>query len=400
MFRIGTGFLLLLFAFANQANAQKNFAFSSSLPPADSNEFYRIPLSAIILARCKGNMNGIRLYDNSGKEVPFIMNDQESSAMASFVPFPILSKTIQPDKKMHVVIRNTEKLVEQLMLEIQNTAADRTVNISGSPDTKQWFIIKENIPIHMGELGAKGAYNTTIDIPPVTYSYLDISFNNKDLLPANIISAGSYFYNKPGIVAYDTIGSISVTQHDSSSKRTYGTISFSEAWPFESMLLRVTGAPYFRRLVTIGDNNSGPTFTLSSAAVEWFPVNTRSTQVAFNIQNDDNPPLRLVKAAGLLRKQWLYTWLEKGKTYSLYFGDSLAGMPGYDLKYFKDLVPGDAPSLLPGSIKNNEVLVAAPPAGDGNKKWLWLAMGIGLAVLLFFTFRMTKELNKPGSAKP
>jgi hypothetical protein len=137
---------------------------------------------------------------------------------------------------------------------------------------------------------------------------------------------------------------------------------------------------------------------LQTGSNEWLPVATQAKQVTVVISNEDNPPLIIASAEGLVKKQTLYAWLEKGKRYTLYVGDSLAKNPSYDLVYFKDLIRENAPEITLGTIEKIRINKVSNKTSALNKTIVWVAMGAALLALLFITFRFTGEVKKRHSS--
>ena len=77
-------------------------------------------------------------------------------------------------------------------------------------------------------------------------------------------------------------------------------------------------------------------------------------------------------------------------------GDSAATPPVYDLQQFKDSIPVTIPELKILSVEKVDQNAARPkqliPA-----EWMWPAIVIMLAVLAFFTLRLTKEVQRKKS---
>ena len=80
--------------------------------------------------------------------------------------------------------------------------------------------------------------------------------------------------------------------------------------------------------------------------------------------------------------------MQTGNNNYLYYGSNYAGQPNYDLVVFKDKIPTEAPLL---SLSTEEKLTKEKEPVSAlieNKLWLWLAMGLIIGLLGFFTIRM------------
>jgi hypothetical protein len=386
--------ILLLSLSAQTLFSQRQFSYKASLVKVDSSGFYQFPLPLNILSKSHANLADIRIFNSKNEAIPFLIQSGQATVKNELLPLPIMSKAIMQDKKMHVQLKNSGMALTQLVLEVQNAYASRSVNINGSNDGKEWFIIRDDVTVNTSGNDSNGTYLFVIDLPVSNAAYFDIAFNNKDLLPVNILNAGTYkYYAIP--VHYDTVRTSSVSQKDSSNKSSYVTITWDEAYHFEQLKLIVTGPKYYRREIIFNNNSDAESnVILQAGSNEWLPLVVQAKQVPLTILNEDNPPLQIASAEGLVRKSTLYTWLEKDKLYTLYVGDSLAKNPNYDLVYFKDLIPGNAPGITLGAIEENSVEKVLNPPIKSNKPIIWLAMGAALIALLFITYRFTGEVKK------
>lgn len=91
----------------------------------------------------------------------------------------------------------------------------------------------------------------------------------------------------------------------------------------------------------------------------------------------------------------LLTYLQDNKNYYIYFGDSTATAPKYDLQFFKDTLEKNTVSLLTGNIeKNTDIKITSKESSSNNSVMLWVIIIAVLLVLSFFTFKMIKEMDK------
>lgn len=378
---------------------QQNYGYKASLGNVDSNGFYAVSLSPAILAKCNINYSDIRIKSTDNIEIPFVQKIYAGNNDVTFMDFPIISKTVHADKKMHVVVKSTDSLATHLGLEIQNTLASRSANINGSNDGKQWFVVKENVQVSNAEKYGQSSYFISILLPQTNYKYFDIVFTDKELLPVNIIKAGSiYMHNNLPVPQYDTVTTSTIQQKDS-GKVSYVQFSFAEPYHIEKILLNISGPKYYQReaVLNIGNGYNNP-FTINSGKASWVSVNAKPGLFYAEIFNEDNPALKIISVQGLIKKTAVYAYLEKGKKYSLLFGDSLARAPNYDLKYFEKLIQKNAPVVAVGNIEKNITTTETPATQpSSNKKIIWFAMVIVVIALLFITVKLTKEIDKNGN---
>jgi hypothetical protein len=386
--------IIILSLAVQELFCQNQFSYKASLVTVDSTGFYQLPVPLNLQSKSFANLADIRIFDSKGPEIPYLLKTGNPVMKHDLLPLPIVSKTVMQDKRMHVQVKNPGLSLTSLVLEVQNTYANRSVNINGSNDGREWFIIRDDVTVSTSGDDSNGTWLFVVDLPVSNARYFDVAFNNKDLLPVNILSAGTY--RDHAIPAqYDTVRTTAVNQKDSSDKNSYVTITWDEAYQFEKLRLIVTGPKYFRRAITISNGlGEKSNEILQTGSNEWLPVAMQAKQVTVVISNEDNPPLRIASAEGLVKKQTLYAWLEKGKQYTLYVGDSLAKNPSYDLVYFKDLIRENAPEISLGTIEKISISKVSNKSSALNKTIVWVAMGAALLALLFITFRFTGEVKK------
>jgi hypothetical protein len=225
---------------------QHRFSYKASLVKVDSTGFYQFPVPLNLQSKSYANLADIRIFDSKGAEIPYLVKTGNPVVKHDLLPLPIVSKTVMQDKRMHVQIKNAGLSLTRLVLEVQNTYANRSVNINGSNIGRDWFIIRDDVTVSTSGDDSNGTYLFVVDLPLSNARYFDVAFNNKDLLPVNILSAGTY--RDQAIPAqYDTVRTNDVKQKDSSDKNSYVTINWDEAYQLEKHRLVVTGPKYFRR---------------------------------------------------------------------------------------------------------------------------------------------------------
>src|SRR6185369_15495374 len=103
-----------------------------------------------------------------------------------------------------------------------------------------WYVIKENIPLNTSFTGADGSYAQSLDFPLSQYHYFKISINGKDLLPVNIIQAGtleqSFTSSK-----YIPLPAPQLLNKDSGDKYSYVFLRFKDFYFIDRLILMADG---------------------------------------------------------------------------------------------------------------------------------------------------------------
>lgn len=387
--------VLIFFVLRNHCYAQNSFVYKASLDTINQSGFFNISLAPNIIAKCKNELEDVRIKDDGSHEVPYILYTEAARPNEeSFTEFPLSYSENRSAIILNNILPNS---ISKLFLLIKNSEAQRVATLSGSDDALHWFIIKENIVLQNEYNAGSDAFVQSVSFPPSSYKYFRIIMPGKNILPLNIIKAGVYRQSFSGNV-YDSVPAPDIIQKDSSDKKSYCYLSFPDEYVIDKLSLVFSGSKYYKRSVAVFDKNTvGPPLTydtIFSAKQAGIEFHVKTNRLLLVVENKDNAPLTLqsVSAYGLHTSVTAY--LEKGKKYALYFGDSTAIAPSYDLEYFNDSIGNNIQSLQlksiekikPGSDKKNE-------ESDTNK---WLLWGIILAVLLlllYFSLRMIKDIS-------
>lgn len=374
---------------------QKN-NYRSTVQSPDSSGFYKILLSRDILAQATSSYNDIRLIDKDHKPVPYLLEtEKEFTTHYQFHEFPIASIQKGSDGLTYYIINNNEKKpVSVLILQITNTQANRSFNVSGSNDSTQWFAIKENIQVD-NKNESSSYFTQEVILPKTSYAYYKILVNGKNLSPFNIIKAGineaelgqGTYHELP-----DPFFTLNVNEGF-----TKIDLSFNGNHVVDQLKFDISAPKYFSRKVDIYDPESDNAylggFTLSSNKENTIPLRFKGGKIRIEIEDNDNPILTIDGIYPFQLNRYLLAYLEKENSYTITFGDSSARAPQYDLSYFSDSISANSPLLTTNAIEN------IPPdeikSTDSKKdNWLlWTVIAIVLVILLFITRKMAGEVK-------
>ncbi len=186
------GVLVVLFFLLqrNGSHAQSNFFYKAPLETIHQSGFYNIALTPGIIAKCKNELEDVRIKDDNNQEVPYILYTEAARPNEeSFIEFPL-----SYDENRSAIILNNilPNSISKLFLLIKNSEAQRIAMLSGSDDEVHWFIIKENIVLQNEYTAGSDAFVQSVSFPPSSYKYFRITMPGKNILPLNIIKAGVY----------------------------------------------------------------------------------------------------------------------------------------------------------------------------------------------------------------
>jgi hypothetical protein len=383
-------------------HAQKDFTYKAAINEIPATGFYKIDITPSVVAKCKPGLEDVRIFDEDKNQVAYILkNELPVFKKENFTQFPLLKTVKGKDNQTHIIFKNTSAgLVNGLLLFIKNMDANRTISITGSDDSINWFIIKENVYL-------ENAFNNdgdnsihALSFPRSNYKYFQLTILGKNVIPFNIIKAG--IYNEDVVYGrYIQIPKPVITQKDSSDKNSYVSLKFEDAYLVNKIIIDAEGPKYFKRNFSIGGsykNNDDILHDgfLASGSQNNFIINSRKNTLFLNIKNEDDIPLKVKSAEAFQLNISMLTYLQAGKKYYLYFGDSSALHPKYDLQFFADSIKINPAGVSFGSVEKNKI--------PGNRSesffsrysiWaLWIIIIGILVILCFFTFKMVREVDK------
>ena len=392
---------LLAFFLTSKAHSQGNYLYKTQLDKVVAKGFYKIDLPPKLVAKCKDDLEDIRIFDEHGVQVPyFLKEDLPAFKKEYFAEFPVIKFAKEKDKQTHVILENISgHAINNLLLFIKNMDASRSVSLTGSDDSIHWFIIKENIYLQNTFSNDGDNIVNTLSFPNSNYRYFQLTILGENVIPFRIIKAGIYkediLYGK-----YVALPKPVIIQKDSLYKKSYVQVKFDDSYQINKIIIEADGPKYFKRNISIINKNQSyyddiADGYLVSDSINNFPINIKTSRLSLIINNQDNTPLKISSVSAFQLNISLITYLQPGKSYNIYFGDSTATAPIYDLQFFKDTLEKNPVNLLMGGIeKNTEIKNTSNASSSNSTLMLWLIIIAVLIVLSFFTFKMMKEMDR------
>lgn len=393
----------LLCAAALTASAQKTFKYAAKVGPVDTPGFYSIMLTPQLVAKSKTDLSDIRLMDDSGHFVPYVLFQGPEVVENStvFTPFPVLNVKSAHDTGTTFVVENRSQTpVYKLWVGLKNTAVKRTVDLYGSDDLKKWFAIAEDMPLERSESNDDSQYFVTLTFPASNYRYLKLQVNDKNRAPVKFISAGSFLFYA-GEVSYFPIKGSSFSKRDS-GKVSIFTIKLDDNYAVDKIELQIKAPRFYHRDVSVYKVDGGyrellNTGTISSQGDVSLKFYTKTRRIELWVMNEDNSPLNIQNISVYQAERPMMAYLEAGRTYKIFTGDSSARKPVYDLRYFTDSARKHMLHIAPGGLSRNPLYAEPLPLKQKNRNQtvvIWSAIAVALSLLLVLTWRMLAEVKK------
>jgi hypothetical protein len=380
----------------------QTFEWKANLGKVDSAGFYQIPIQPATTALIKSDLSDLRLIDERGKNVPFIVQQKSVAQAAAFVPFPIVGNRTDSNNTTLEVDVNASAGTDYLHLVITNTAVERAASISGSNDRKQWFIIKENLRlINTDDAIGTDRFVQSINYPFNRYRYLKLVIANSKSDPLNILQAGVYRASS-GSNRETYLGNpaTTFTQNDS-NQTTVVHIVNAASYVADRISWRIEGPKFYKRDARIfvqGRDRKGRQFLSSFQVVSGQQQavslpSVKSKEYWIEVDNGDNPPLTFSNITTAQLQRSLIAYLDGGTGYYLLAGNPAAAAPRFDLAGFRDSIPAVVPALNYGPLVDTSSSVTA---ATNDKKWLWPAIIVMVAALGWLTFRLIGDVKRSG----
>jgi len=386
------------------------FTFSTRLDSVKTSGFYNIEVTPELGAHIKTDYSDIRITNAQGKWIPhrlYIPAYEQTSHTAIMDLHFSLTENSKANTTLIIEQGASATIMSNIVLTLSNTAAARTCVLSGSDDKQNWFIINDSIGI-APVADARGSVNQFfLYFPPSSYKYfrLVIHNNNKDPFDIKDVGYSAVIGEAPNSPAREIINPMPAIQQKDSGRISYVRVTQQQPYQFERIRLQLTGVPYFTRRVELYiSGNEKHSFASPGILSHSFTVSNNSSP-EFNvplskantfyllIYNEDNLPLTVKGISSSLYSRYLVTYLEKDSSYSLVMDNAAAVQPDYDLPQFKNR----SDSFAYIHFANIEVIPAnkQPAAAVQNNNWiLWSSIAAALLILLFFTWKMLKEVDK------
>jgi hypothetical protein len=412
-------FALLIMLSALPLHAQ-NFLFKSKIEAVPKNGFYKIILSSDINARCNNNLQDLRMMDNDGKEIPFLLKKESSYQQESdFNEYTILENSTMGDWQTLIVENPYKTSIDKLLFEMKNAEADRMVRINGSDDKQKWFVVKDNFSFSSYQNESSANVFNYVTFPLTDYKYYRVEIKIKNKLPLNILKAG-YTNTIAKAPSFNQINGLTFTRKDSKKKTTLNFIC-NPSNRIDKLVFSISAPSLYHRnamlFKEVEENNnlyesnlgsmkkykrylpSSASFEISSDKETVFITsdflgNVKTNSFIVEISNEDNEPLQLNSIKGYHLVTTISAELKKDKNYFLYFGDSLLIAPSYDIVYFETKISDSVSLLKTGNVLPKSIKEETEYNGNADKYLVWIGLGIVGLLLLFVISNMLKNMKK------
>lgn len=363
-----------------------------------------------VFKNAQSGLADLRIFGVKGKdtvEVPYILEESADQVTDRETPFNIINQTSNANGFFYTFQASAAARINQIKLSFKEENFDWKVKLEGSNDNKEWFTILNNYRILSIKNSNTDYKFTQLDFPTAKYSYFRIAIkaNEQPQLNAAKILKTDTLKGVYAAIAYKSYQLL----NDAKNKQSIIEVALASPTPLSYLKINTQSDFDFYRAFKIEyatdsfktdkgiQYNYVPLFDGTISSLETPEFNFTSTfvnRLKITIENNDNKPLRLNSIA---LKGPVYELIgrfdDATLNYALYYGNKEANAPVYELKNFENKIPMEIAPLSVGAEQINPAFtlekVTAPLFE--NKFWLWGLIGIIIALLGFFSYKMLRN---------
>ncbi|AFL79841.1 F5/8 type C domain-containing protein [Aequorivita sublithincola DSM 14238] len=401
--------LLFIFLFIAEISfAQLNTYNYSREIKGVSETWHSIELPDEVFGKVSNDLNDFRIYGITEKdtiEVPYLLKIASEKQTEKNIAFKLLNSSKKENTYFFTFEISSEKTINEIQLNFKQENFNWLVNLEGSQDNSEWFSIVEDYRILSIKNEQTDYQFTNVKFPPAKYKYL--RFQIKAAEKPELLTAQTSLSNfdLPNYKTY-SVENFSVSE-DKNLKKTILDINFSEGLPLSLISLKIKESVDYYRPVTIKyladsiktekgwrcNYTTLETSVLSSLENnDLYFYSTITKKLRIEIENFDNRPLKIEGVTAKGYEHTLIARFTEPAIYYLVYGNPRANKPNYDISKFTENIPPNisAVNLSEEKIIDKNELPKRSPLFE-NKLWLWLIMGVIIALLGWFTIKMMKK---------
>ena len=405
----------LILAIFTAVNSFAQPRYKAILPEIVNDDFYAIDLPYSVIGKCQENFADIRILDNkTQKEVAYIVKENIDERYSSdFIPFEIITE--KQGKATNIVIFTAGEKINSFTLKIKNADVNKTATLQGSNDNQKWYGVKDKFLLTNNYNQNQTETLIDINFPLSNYHYYKLILNDSLSAPLNILSVG-IIKNEHSREKHFSKIPIAEKTIKEKEKNTEIQLVFDGKPLISKIELYVSSPQYFSRQVKVylplqkvekysrnhkkqysyyRDFFTQTIFSKGNEKTFAIDYNNRTDTLLLSISNGDDQPLTIDSIKVFTRSIYLVAMLQKGKSYSLLYGDTSAVLPRYDLTFAAQL-PQQITHIAP--LENIEELNS--PADEQSPSafikfmktyGIWAIILLILAQILYMVWRITKQ---------
>ncbi len=336
-------------AWADFKRSDWQFLKSIEMTATPADDYLRVSLDGETFHQAKSSLADVRILDDQQKEVPYaIIEEKETASEEQYTP-RVFNKVKLPKAYSSLTLDLGQEIyTNKLILNTRSKDFKRRVEIEGSSDARQWYVLRDNAYI-FDFSGDQKIQLTSVSYPESNYRFLRIKVWNASETALELEGATVFYVKRttpPRVVRPCKPVS---REEEPKLKATICVLDLSYRNIPSDFITIETPEEKFSRLVEIQGSNDLKNwqrhlqsefyrFRTSRYDVEkktfQFPE-ARHRYLKVIIYNYDDPPMRLDRLEVQGIEKDLIFQAEPGRHYSLYYGNEEALAPRYDMERVK-----------------------------------------------------------------
>jgi len=375
-------------------------------------QWHKIILPDHFFEHAKFDFSDVRIYGfaNSGDtlEIPYLPEDPDFKTVTKELKFELINQSSIQSNHFFTFDMYADQTINEIQLDFEQDNYDWKIQLEGSNDQKEWFLITSNYRILSIRNEVTDYHFSKVIFPDSKFRYYRCMI--KSSIKPLLKHASVFERNKTNVFLKNVPIKDIHFSSDKKIKRTDVVIELPYQMPVSEISIRVKDTIDFYRPLKLlyftdsvqiqngwklnfSELTSG---TLNSIDKKPFNFNTIVTKkIKLLIENYDNPPLTI---DSINLRSPVYSLVARFENtdipYHLYYGNNKISPPNYDLAYFK--IPSDISTIQTGKEQNiSKESENSTGSLFQNKLWLWSIMIIIMVTLGWFSFVMIKKNNTP-----
>ncbi len=378
------------------------------------------------------DLGDLRVAAETGDEAPYVLRLAEARATKVTLKTRLYNRTyIEGTQSCVTVDFGSKALKNRVQVRTPGTDFRREVLVEGSDDGRSWQTLRGRALLFRVSRGPTGPgyEKSEVALPDNDQRYLRVTVYNGADDPARIrirSVAAWHLVQQPADVAAVPVLDMAVFENEK-ERRTEITLDLGyRNLPLHELQVRLTDANFFRRARVLGRNckervirtpvedgslreetvpepwahvTGGVLYRFSGGGSTDESVGLRISGARYRylqlwIDNRDDPPLHC-EGAGVNRlRRYLAFQPKWDGVYTLYFGNTSAGRPRYDIVHYVDRLrsEGVARATLGAAMPNPAYRPDERPVpwSERYSGIIWLALLAALGVLGLLVYRQVK----------
>lgn len=404
---------LVAVAFAGELpSAWRAWRYSRVIPPATESGPLEIALPADLLAHSGNHLADLRLIDDLGHEVPYLVKlDRGGDLVVRATPARIRENSYVPGQFTQVILEIQDSSVFNNTVRIETPESDfiNWVEVATSDDARLWRIVKARAPIsRFRKEGLEGSQ--TVHFSDTASRYLRLRIFEPEgqftVSGAEILAGGDV--REPAREPLSTRFVVD-TSAPPEVTRWQADLS-SDPLPITEVAFTTTQPEFYRAVRILTSEDGKEWITHSGGEIYRYQSGDKleeSLRVRFGedwgprywrveVLNGNDTPLSEAMPSLILSPRRMFFISSPGRSYRLIYGNAAARFPQYDIGHFHNNQASAVTAILgPGEEDPTSNYADPRPYSERHPNLLWMALAMAAVLLGYAAFRALRAPAVP-----